>query len=386
MGTVEDKLDRLDMVEAYSGGRRKNGPSQAAVQRLPDGRRSAHRFQLVHFREIRLETTAAYLVRGIIPREGLIVIWGPPKCGKSFWTFDLVAQVAGGRPYRGRRVNQGAVVYVACEGERGLRARVEAFRRRYLAEGEPPPDVYLIATRLDLVADHKLIIGDIRAQLADVVPVAIVIDTLNRSIAGSESHDEDMGAYIKAADAVRETFRCAVMIVHHCGIDDGRPRGHTSLTGAADAQIAIKRHSNGTIVATVEWLKDGAEGAQICSRLEIVDLGQDDDGEPMTSCVIVPADNETATASSWRALKGMAKVAYENLIDCVARYGEPAPVSDHIPRGVQGVTKACWREHLEKAGIINAKGSPREQLRRLVVTLKAKGVLGVWEDFVWPVT
>jgi len=90
MGTVEDKLDRLGMVEAYSGGRRKNGPSQAAVQRLPDGRRSAHRFQLVHFREIRLETTAAYLVRGIIPREGLIVIWGPPKCGKSFWTFDLV--------------------------------------------------------------------------------------------------------------------------------------------------------------------------------------------------------------------------------------------------------------------------------------------------------
>ena len=24
-----------------------------------------------------------------IPRVGLVVVWGPPKCGKSFWAFDL---------------------------------------------------------------------------------------------------------------------------------------------------------------------------------------------------------------------------------------------------------------------------------------------------------
>jgi hypothetical protein len=384
MGTVEDRLDQLGIVEAHSGGRG-IGQNRTVVQGLLNSRRADHRFQLVPFCKILLETTAAYLVQGIIPREGLVVVWGPPKCGKSFWTFDLVIHVGGGQLYRGRRVKQGAVVYVACEGERGLRARVEAFRRRALGEGKPEPDFYLIATRLDLVADRQLIIDDIRVQLGDMVPVAVVIDTLNRSIAGSESSDEDMGAYVKAADAVREVFRCAVMIIHHCGTDDRRPRGHTSLTGAADAQIAVRRETDGTIVATVEWLKDGAEGVQIRSRLEIVDLGQDDDGEALTSCVIVPADVETATPAR-RALKGTAKVAHENLLDCVARFGEPAPASDHIPRAVRGVTKARWREHLEKGGIINAKGNPREQLRRLVVTLKDKGILGAWEDFVWPIT
>ena len=43
-----------------------------------------------------------------------------------------------------------------------------------------------------------------------------------------------MGAYRDAADRLREEFRCAVIIIHHCGIDATRPRGHSSLTGAVD--------------------------------------------------------------------------------------------------------------------------------------------------------
>ncbi len=43
--------------------------------------------------------------------------------------------------------------------------------------------------------------------------------------------------------------------VHHSGHDPTRPRGHTSLTAAADAQVAIKR--DGAIFAKVEWMKGG---------------------------------------------------------------------------------------------------------------------------------
>ena len=59
------------------------------------------RLALVPFDQIRLDTAPAYLVKGLVPREGLTVVWGPPKCGKSFWTFDLTMHVALGRPYRG---------------------------------------------------------------------------------------------------------------------------------------------------------------------------------------------------------------------------------------------------------------------------------------------
>jgi hypothetical protein len=57
----------------------------------------------VPFNNIQLGTNRRYLVKGLIPHPGLTVIWGPPKCGKSFWTFDLAMHVALGRePWQAR--------------------------------------------------------------------------------------------------------------------------------------------------------------------------------------------------------------------------------------------------------------------------------------------
>jgi hypothetical protein len=64
-----------------------------------------------------------------------------------------------------------------------------------------------------------------------------------------------------------------VVIVHHCGVSGDRPRGHTSLTGAVDAQLAVKRDDAGLIRVKVEWLKDGEEGQEIVSQLKRVELG-----------------------------------------------------------------------------------------------------------------
>ena len=50
---------------------------------------------LIPIDKIRLgEDQRPYLVKGLIPREGLTIVWGPPKSGKSFKTFDLCMHVA----------------------------------------------------------------------------------------------------------------------------------------------------------------------------------------------------------------------------------------------------------------------------------------------------
>jgi hypothetical protein len=113
-----------------------------------------------------------------------------------------------------------------------------------------------------IALEHQRLIADIRGQLVEIPCAAIVIDTPNRSLGSSESSDKDMIAYVKGADAIREAFQCAVIVIHHCGLDDKRPRGHTSLTGAADAQIAVRRDDSDVIVATVEYMKDGEAGAE----------------------------------------------------------------------------------------------------------------------------
>jgi hypothetical protein len=253
------------------------------------------RFNLVQFDQIKFENQRRYLIKGLIPREGLTVIWGPPKCGKSFWAYDAMMHVALGREYRGRRVQQSPVVYIACEGMGGQGARAQALRLTHLEtyEGKPPP-FNLISTVLNLPTDHQQLIKDIKAQMGDTIPGAVVIDTLNRSIGGSENDPSDMSAFVAAADAIQRAFNCAVIIIHHCGVDATRPRGHTSLTGAADCQLAVRRGPDKIITVVVEWMKDGAEGAEIHSTLRVVDVGHDEDGDQETSCIVEPAEGPSA--------------------------------------------------------------------------------------------
>jgi hypothetical protein len=90
------------------------------------------RFPLVPFDQIAVDTERrGYLVKGLLASTGLAVIWGPPKCGKSFWAVDVGLHISLGWEYRGRRVQQATVVYIALEGQHGLPARIEAFKRHH---------------------------------------------------------------------------------------------------------------------------------------------------------------------------------------------------------------------------------------------------------------
>jgi hypothetical protein len=249
------------------------------------------------------------------------------------------------------------------------------------------PPFYLVAGRLDLVGEVVHLIADIRAQGPSDDCQVIVIDTLNRSIQGSESDDRDMGDYIKACDAIREAFRCTVILIHHRRVDGSRPRGHTSLTGAVDAQISVKRNNAGQFVTTVEYMKDGPEGAETYNRLEPVTVGVDADGDPITSCIVQPVDGGVErTSPKKKRISAIAHQAFKVLHEAILDHPMPAPASPHIPQGVTGVTKKDWKSYLEKGGIINADGNPREQLSRIIVTLKDAGLVGAWDQFVWPVT
>ena len=370
-------------VDAENKARAADGKELPPRDHNGHGQRTASpRIHLIPFDEIRLGTTRRDLVKGLIPRVGLTVIWGPPKCGKSFWTFDTMMHVVLGWPYRCRRVHQGPVVYCAFEGQTGFEARVAAFRQRFLASHIGKVPFYLEPVTLDLVRDHRALIAAIRSQLGDDKPVAVVLDTLNRSIRGSESSDEDMTAYVNAADAIRTAFECAVIIVHHCGIDGTRPRGHTSLTGTCAAQLATKRDAANKIVVTIEWMKDGPDGDVIASELKVETVGKDEDGEDITSCVVVPTDAQT---SSKRDIPKSARTAFELLEKAIEDTDEPAPTSNHIPRGTRTSSICLWRRYCY-AGMVAESDKPDSKQKafvRSVKKLQEIGAIGIWGNYVW---
>lgn len=346
------------------------------------------RIRLLAFNDIRLSTARRDLIKGLIPRAGLAVIWGPPKCGKSFWIFDLMLHVALGWEYRGRRVQQGPVVYCAFEGQFGIQARVEAFRLKHLSEDPEPIPFYLEGLTLDLVQDHLELISAIRRHLAATKPVAIVLDTLNRSIRGSESKDEDMSAYIAAADAIREAFDCVVIIVHHCGVNGDRPRGHTSLTGAIDVQLKVTRDDTDNIIVEVELAKDGPQGDRVTSRLESFEVGQDEDGESITSCVVIPGEAQAPTRTV-----SLTPRDRDWLKDINALFAEPGFAEMAAP--TLGLTQQLCltrdqvRDGLKRKGAftLDTYGrltqGDRTKLSEVMNSLRRKGKLGMTDKHVW---
>jgi hypothetical protein len=340
------------------------------------------RFRLRPFNGITVSLEPVYLVKGLIPRAGLALVWGPPKCGKSFWAFDLVMHVALSRKYCGRPVQHGTVVYLALEGCKGFEARIEAFRQRFLPEDADEIPFFLIGDAVNLVKDQTDLILCIRLQAKDN-PVVVVIDTLNRSLVGSESDDKDMAAYIRAADAIRNAFGCAVIILHHCGVDDSRPRGHTSLIGAVDAQLAVKRDAAGDIVVTVQRMKDGPEGDSVVSRLETVEVGNDIDGDPITSCVVVPVDSALLKPTAKR-LSPTQVLARRSLAELLC--DDVATHTISLPSGtVRAVRLEDWRARCERDGF-GADAIPdsrRRMFQRVREKLQVSCVIGVRDGLVW---
>jgi hypothetical protein len=284
------RYDNLDPEDAFrylkqrDANREANGHDQTTKPAKPK------RFNAVPWNSLELIRTNTDIVRDLLPRRGLCVVWGAPKSGKSFWVLDLVFHVAAGMEYRGRRTLKTSAVYCVLEGREGFRKRLAALAFEY---PDARPDLHLLLQSLTLAKDWKVIVNDLRAQ--NIQPGIIVIDTLNRSIGGSESDDVDMPAYINAASQIEQAFGCLVIIIHHCGLDEKRMRGHTSLRAGIDVQIQVAKATTGNMMfhASVVEAKDMAEGNPIACGLGTVVVGTDDEGHDITTCVVRGIDADT---------------------------------------------------------------------------------------------
>jgi len=395
---IDDLIELGDSHGLFGGGRDlEHVISEAMLGRraLPQHARekanghdtSKRGLKLVPFDAVKLSTTPAYLIKGILPRGGIAVFWGPPKCGKSFTVFDGAMHVALGWTYRGHKVRQGCVVYLALEGGHGFHRRIVAWRRHHLADHNDPVPFFLCDVPLDLIAERDKLIATIRAQTGGQVPALVVVDTLNRGLVGDENKSDDMAKFIRAIDAIRVALpQCTVAVIHHCGIAGSRPRGHTSLSGADDAQIRVERDdATGCVVMTVEHMKDGEAGTVITSRLERVELGTDDDGDVIDSCVVVPAnDSDTGTRDDKIRVGGQAKVALDLLERALVDAGQRPPASNHIPQ--QPDIRVCpvdlWRSYFYAA----TTGKPDTKQKAFVRSLnrlQQLGAIGIWNDTVW---
>jgi hypothetical protein len=207
---------------------------------------------------------AAWLVDGILPENGLVVMFGERASFKTFAALDIAAHVSLGMPdWHGQTVRQGNVLYVYGEGRFGLTPRLKAWRRFHEALDV---GILFCTQTIDLtsVSSCMALLGafEERAGCRALGAVSlIVVDTLSRNASGNENSSEDMATVVRNCDFLREQTRACVLLVHHSGHGTSdRGRGSSVLDAAADTVIAVTRDDS-RITLECRKQKDGPEFA-----------------------------------------------------------------------------------------------------------------------------
>jgi hypothetical protein len=243
---------------------------------------------------------ASWIIKGVLPRAGLAVIYGASGSGKTFFTLDVAGAIVRGAPWRGVATQKGRGVYVVAEGASGFRNRLEAYCEFH---GVEPAEF-----DLGVVADAPNLLdkGDIRDLIKALLAFGkidfVVIDTYARAMAGGNENDaKDVGQAVAHCDVIHRKTGALVVLVHHSGKDASKgARGSGALRAAADLEVEVIQ-TRDYRAATITKMKDGEDGKEYQFRLAEVVIGTDDDGDDITSCVVEQRDNVPRRAASGKA-------------------------------------------------------------------------------------
>ncbi len=334
--------------------------------------------QIVAFKEIKPCLDASYLVQGWLGDGGLSVLFGPSNSGKTFVTLDLTMHVASGIAWRGQKIKAGPVIYVAAEGGTGIHNRLSAIREAK-PELSAREGFYLLPTSLDLhgVDDASAVcLAMPRAQIA-----LIVIDTMARSMgAGDENSSRDVSQFVANLDVIRARTGAHVLVVHHSGKNaDAGARGSSALRAAIDTEIAI---TDGKISCIKQ--RDMKLPDRLFFDLETVELGFDQDGDVVTSAVVVSADSSATTT---KPLTGQDKVAAQALSEALSRHGLKQ-AGGNFPLGCTVVLLSDWKEQCIASELTKVDAhldTKRTAFGRAKRRLLDRGYIEVCGDYVWKV-
>ena len=318
------------------------------------------------------------LVKDLLGVGEMSVWYGEPKCGKSFLVTHLGLAVALGLPWFDKKVMPGLVLYVAAEGAGGFAKRIEAYKKRQDINGALFRVILSSINLLDCNADVEPLIHWATQTKARLV----VIDTLSRALAGgNENSSEDMGSFIANCDRIREATGAHILIIHHKPKgNNNTPRGHSSLFGATDALILVEKTGGGNVV-TVEASKDDEDGWRKGFSLEVEEVGEDDDGAPITSCVVVPSD-VLPTGLKKKRMTGDKARAMDALHDVLISNGEIVNNRYGFPDGMKCIDVEVWRQefYARKNGSQEAK---QKAFKRAMASLQDLGQIGYRDGLVW---
>lgn len=333
------------------------------VRTEDDARPAQVMFNILPAGEFILGEPLKWLIKNILPQADIGALYGPSGSGKTFLAMDIVIALARGLPWRGHRCKQAGVLYIAAEGMQGARRRLQAHALHYgykLAD----IDLTVLAAAPNLLDAQQVdgLIASIKVRCSGSTKL-IVIDTLAQTTPGAnENSSEDMGRAIAACQRVARACCVMVLLVAHAGKDVERGmRGWSGIKGALDVEIMVER-SGEYRAATLTKVKDGpSEGLVIPFGLSTVVLGEDEDGELITSAIVTDPSTSKTKAPPKGKNQQLVLQVLRNLVDLD---GEPNEAE---------LVEAAAAQMSEEARLVDRRRRAKEAL----ASLESEGFVSV---------
>jgi hypothetical protein len=189
-----------------------------------------------------------------------------------------------------------------------------------------------------------------------------------------------MGIYIANVDRLRSALGCHVMVVHHSGKDTTKgARGSVALRGAVDTEIELAAEGGVTSV-TQRKQRDMPLGDPLAFSLRQIVVGQNGDGEDVTSAVLEPAEARLS-----KRVSGRPEVALQALTDALVAKGRKITSPD-LP-GCKVVEITHWRDMCDRHGLTDAgtEAAKKKAFQRAKDALLDKDLIRQFDAFVWKV-
>ena len=287
-----------------------------------------------------------FLVEELLP-EGLHILAGAPKIGKSWLALWLCLCVAQGQPLWNFAVTQGEVLYLSLE---------DSYRRiqsRLFDLTDDAPQTLHFAIMADTLK-HGLEQQIEQFLMEHPTTKLVVIDTLQRVRGtGSDSNlyandYQDIGILKQLADR----RHIAILLIHHLRkLHDDDPMnmisGSTGLSGAADSTFVLQKNSRLANIASLH-----CTGRDIPDRTLKLEFGEDDHVWKLLE------DSKTCSGASKISTLQLVHLFSELLRADPEYLGSPSALSAKIdPDGSLGITpKKVTRLVRESVAALREKG------------------------------
>lgn len=266
-----------------------------------------------------------YLIKGVLNRGDMSVTFGDSGSMKSFVELDKALRMGMGWTWNGHKVKRAFTLIVLGEGAGGYRRRIRAWLQHHnRLESNDQPWVWVIDKAAELYSNPQGLkdwIAAVEKKTGRKVD-HVLVDTLNTNMGHGADENDAVAIGSMLGFAQSAANYAAITFVHHVGHGDkGRERGSYAIRGNMDNRMLVERDEDGKgKVITVSSLKvkDGEEFKPVNMTYTVEVLGQDADGDDITSLVVLPTELEPQKPAGY-GKKGSKNM--RQLIDMLAAAG-----------------------------------------------------------------